>query len=231
MKRRNEADQRARPAVMIGFQGGLSARPTPASRAAVIPPRPSALPAVLLLLAAIGCRVDQKLPCSYWARASAKNPTPEMQELQPRGVCATLRSDGALTIDTDHLNELSFSEGLASVLLPDGWYYVSPDGRTAPVVTSDNGPDYFSEGLARTRRSGKVGFIDRSLSEVIPPKWDFAFPFEGGVAVVCQGCRSHPIAGGEHSEMRGGSWGYIDRVGEVVVPLRFERDQLPAPPR
>ena len=103
------------------------------------------------------------------------------------------------------------------------------DGRSAPIVTYDSGPDYFSEGLARTIRSGKIGFIDRSLSEVIPPSWDFAFPFNEGTAVVCQGCQSRPTADGEHSEMVGGAWGYIDHAGEVVVPVTFERDDLPEP--
>jgi len=168
-------------------------------------------------------------PCSYWACASATNPTHETQELQPRGECATLQTDGALTINADHLSELAYSSGLASVLLPDCWYYVTPDGRTAPVLTYDNGADYFSEGLARTRRSGKVGFVDRSLSVVILSSKKYEFAFEGGFAVVCQGCRSHSSADSEHSEMRGGSWGYIDPVGRVVVPVRFERDELPAP--
>lgn len=94
------------------------------------------------------------------------------------------------------------------------------------MLTFDNGPDDFAEGLARTTRSGKIGFIDRQLSEVIAPSWDFAFPFEDGVAVVCQGCRPHPVGDGEHSEVRGGSWGTIDRSGAIVVPVELERDAL-----
>ena len=197
----------------------------------MVHPRSSAIAALLLLLTVVGCRTGQKLPCSYWARETATNPTPQLQELQPRGVCAILPADGRLSVYNDHLNELYFSDGLASVHTPNGWYYVTSAGHTAPVVTFDNGPDYFSEGLARTTRSGKIGFIDRSLSEVIPPSWDFAFPFDGGVAVVCQGCRPHAIHHGEHHEMRGGVWGYVDRAGTEIVPVRFERDQVPAPSR
>ena len=190
---------------------------------------PLAHTAVLLILLVVGCRSTEKLECAYWARESAENPTPQSQELQPRGGCATRRSEGTLAIEPAHLEALSFSDGLASVLTSDGWYYVRADGRNAPVVTYDNGPDYFSEGLARTVRSGKIGFIDKSLSVVIPPSWDFAFPFTEGRAVVCQLCQARPIADGEHSEMIGGSWGYINHVGAVVVPVTFEREELPVP--
>lgn len=197
---------------------------------AMLHPRSLALLLALLLSVTSGCTADELLPCAYAARATEKNPTPELQQLQPRGGCATFESDGSLTVHPDHLNELHFDEGVAAVLLSTGWYYVTPAGGTAPVVTFDNGADYFAEGLARTIRSGKVGFIDRSLTLRIDPAWDFAFPFDGGVARVCQGCRSHPTAEGEHFERRGGAWGYIDREGTVVVPVEFEREQLPEPP-
>lgn len=194
-------------------------------------PRSSILLLSLLSTLGSGCAGVEALPCTYAARASAENPTPELRELQPRGRCAALHRDGSLSIEPDHLDQLDFADGLGAVLVPMGWYYVTPDGRTAPVVSYDNGPDYFVEGLARTRRGGKIGFIDRSLSERIAPTWDFAFPFDGGVALVCQGCRPHPTEDGEHSEMRGGVWGYIDHDGRVLVPVRFERERVPSPAR
>lgn len=106
-------------------------------------------------------------------------------------------------------------------------YYVSPEGRSQPVLPFDNGADPFEEGLARTVRDGQIGFMDRDLTVTIPPAWDFAFPFENGFSRVCRGCRSYPV--NEHSEMRGGLWGYIDREGNEVVPVAFDRDELPPP--
>jgi hypothetical protein len=183
-----------------------------------------------LALAANACASNPSVDCSYAARETARSPTPYDQELQARGHCAKLRGEGSLAVDSEHLKNLYFSEGLGEILVPTvGWYYVTPTGQTAPVLTYDNGADYFAEGLARTIRGGKVGFIDRSLSEIIPPTWDFAFPFAGGSAVVCNSCRSYPV-GDEHSELRGGVWGYINRSGEVVVPIKYERDELPSPP-
>lgn len=197
---------------------------------ATLHPGPSLLVLSLLILMGAGRAADETVSCVYAARETEKNPTPERQELQPRGECATLRRDGSLTVHPDHLHALHFGDGLAAIFVPTGWYYVTPAGRTAPVLTYDNGPDYFAEGLARTHRSGKVGFIDHALAERIPPVWDFAFPFDGGVALVCQGCRSHPTEDGEHFEQRGGLWGYIDREGKAVVPVLFERERLPLPP-
>jgi hypothetical protein len=110
-----------------------------------------------------------------------------------------------------------------------GLAYVNRAGRVAPVVLFDNGPDYFEEGLARTIREHKIGFVDRHLVEQITPRWDFAFPFHEGVAAVCQGCTAQK--NGEHSVMSGGRWGYIDHQGRTVVPVKFDRDHLPTPPR
>ena len=183
----------------------------------------------IMLATSLGCSSGEALDCIYGARETEKNPTPYDRELQPRGQCATLARDGSVTVQRDHLDDLYFTNGLGKILLPTGWVYVTSAGRTAPVLTFDNGPDYFEEGLARTIRRGKVGFINRDLDEVIPPTWDFAFPFVGGFALVCEGCRSRPVDG-EHSEMHGGVWGYVNRSGEVVVPVQYERDSLPVPP-
>ena len=185
-------------------------------------------PIITFGLLAVGCQSGKALDCDYVARENERNPTPYDQELQARGLCAILASDGTIIVQRDHLNDLKFIDGLAAIRLPNGWVYVTHDGRAAPVVTYDNGPDYFEEGLARTSRGGKFGFIDKNLSEVIAPTWDFAFPFVGGFAAVCEGCRGHRIDD-EHSELRGGRWGYIDRSGQVVVPVEYERVALPRP--
>lgn len=182
-----------------------------------------------MVIAAIGCTSGDVLECTYVARESEEHPIPYDQELQPRGPCAIVANDGSITVGQEHLEHLHFTDGLADILLPTGWIYVAPDGRSAPVLSLDNGPDPFEEGLARTIRDGKVGFIDRDLSEMIAPRWDFAFPFASGLAVVCEGCRNRPVDE-EHTEMYGGVWGYIDQTGKVVVPVVHERDDLPARP-
>ena len=142
--------------------------------------------------------------------------------------CAYLDDTGQLVLLPKTIIALEGRTQPVAAVVGSMLYYLNSAGRSAPVFTYDNGADYFEEGLARTVRGGKVGFIDRDLDERIKPAWDFAFPFEDGIARVCQGCRAWAI--GEHQEMRGGVWGYIDREGTVVVPVEFERDGLPEPP-
>ena len=88
----------------------------------------------------------------------------------------------------------------------------------------DNGPDYFEDGLARSRIGGKVGYIDRKLNLVIPATYDGAYPFKDGVAVVCTACTyvsDSTATEGERGWYEGGQWGRIDRSGRVVSPFRL----------
>jgi hypothetical protein len=178
--------------------------------------------AAILLITLAGCTAPspQLLDCLFIPVELPENPLPDCAYIQPDGRLLLLPAGIAAV-------RARRSDPVAAVV-GSTLYYLNGAGRSAPVLWYDNGADYFSEGLARTQHDGKVGFIDRSLSEQIAPTWDFAFPFDGGVALVCQGCRTHPV--GEHSEVRGGAWGYIDRKGVVVVPVRFDREQLPPPP-
>jgi hypothetical protein len=64
--------------------------------------------------------------------------------------------------------------------------------------------------------NGKFGYVDETGKVVIPPKWDNAFAFSEGRAVVIEGGTVMP--GGGHV---GGQWGFINLRGEIVVPLKF----------
>lgn len=178
----------------------------------------------LILLAAVA----SLLPCSY---RKAGEP-----EIAPHGACASRSPGGSLRIGRSHLRALDYGpEGLAAVFVEgSGWAWVRRDGATLEVPAFDNGPDAFSEGLVRTRRGGKIGFADRSFRTVIAARFDFAWPFEKERALVCIGCapsRSGPGAQ-EHASVSGGTWGYVDRSGREVVPIRRTRaEALAAAPR
>jgi len=134
-------------------------------------------------------------------------------------------ADGESHITPEQLAAIDFgSDDYASLWVDGEWYYVRPDGTSMPVIAWDNGPDPFSEGLARTRRDGKIGYFDESFEMVIPPKYDFGWPFEDGRARVCLGCGPEADPDGEHAAdehtaIVGGLWGYIDRDGVEVVPV------------
>jgi hypothetical protein len=140
--------------------------------------------------------------------------------------CARRDPSGDIVVRPEVAAEHSPPGVVSSIVVDDLLLYVLSSGKTAPALWFDNGADRFVEGLARTVRSGRVGFVDKELVEIIPPRWDFAFRFESGFAVVCNGCKSEPV--GEHEEMVGGEWGYIDSQGAVVVPLIHSRDELPS---
>jgi hypothetical protein len=144
--------------------------------------------------------------------------------------CTRVDSSGQRWVKAKHLRALSFDRhGIAAVWIKGfkGFYYVRRDGHMVPVVTYDNAPDSFVEGRARTQVDGKIGYIDRRLRVVIPPRYDWGFPFEHGKAVVCSGCAPKPD-GGEHGLVEGGMWGTVDPNGREIVPLQYRsREELP----
>ena len=156
---------------------------------------------------------------------------PDDADVEHVAACATRFDDGRVVVNRDAIARVKFGEnGVGSVRIDNQWVLVVRSGRTAPTVAFDNGPDPFADGLARTFRNGKIGYVNAELTEVIRAEWDFAFPFEGGVAKVCQGCASEPVSpDGEHRRIVGGQWGYIDRTGKVVVPVAYSAETLPKP--
>jgi hypothetical protein len=87
----------------------------------------------------------------------------------------------------------------------------------------ESGPDVMEEGLRRYVENNKMGFYDRNYKTVIPARYDFAEPFEYGLAAVCVGCRLYvdsTIKDDEHNtRLSDGAWGLINQKGQVVVPL------------
>jgi hypothetical protein len=145
------------------------------------------------------------------------------------GPCTRVDAAGQRWVKAGHLRALPFDkDAIAAVWIEGvkGFYYVGRDGRMVPVVAYDNGPDAFVEGRARTQVDGRIGYVDRKLRVVIPPRYDWGFPFEHGRAVVCSGCAQKRE--GEHWLVEGGRWGIVDRNGREIVPLQYRsREALP----
>ena len=79
------------------------------------------------------------------------------------------------------------------------------------IFLFDNGPDYFSEGLTRVKRSGKMGFANEKGEVVIPCIYDFAWPFENGYAKVTY--EAEEVLDGDHVEIQSDSWFRVDKNG------------------
>ena len=149
--------------------------------------------------------------------------------LQSYPHCAARRDDG-LVIAPKHLKHmLRADNGLAAVFADGAWRYVKASGENLAVLTYDNGPDYFEEGLTRAMVNDKIAYYDTNLNLVLPATYDWAFPFREGRALVCSGCQRGTPDGQGHASMIGGVWGYIDRHGQEVVPVKYRRDALPSP--
>ncbi|KMM76966.1 hypothetical protein ACP93_04295 [Xanthomonas sp. NCPPB 1128] len=132
-----------------------------------------------------------------------------------------LGADERLALTPQALRGLHFDrDGLALLSVGARFYYVRADGRSLPVITWDNGPDGFTEGLTRGIFHGRIGFYDRQLREVIAPVHDFAWPFEHGVAAVCDGCSAGTPDTDGHTPMQGGRWYSIDRHNREVSALK-----------
>ena len=174
------------------------------------------------LLAVLSCAGDAPDPARDWPLACVVFPG----DADAVAHCARRDADGEVALRPGIVN----GEGGAGAVLIEGQlYFALTSGKTAPALLFDNGPDYFVEGLARTVRDGKIGFVNQDLEVVVPRKWDFAFPFENGLAQVCTGCSVVREDGDEHGSVRGGAWGVIDREGRVVVPVVHDRESLPSP--
>ena len=151
--------------------------------------------------------------CSYVPRTS--------DDMATFPDCASFSPSGALRLRPEHMAQLRYPDGLASVAVGQLFYYVARDGRSAPVARIDGEPAAFHDGLAPSpRRVGgryKIGYIDRGLNLVIPARYDGGLDFSDGHAQVCRGCTVD--RDGEMAEMQGGLWGCIDTHGREVVPV------------
>ncbi len=99
-----------------------------------------------------------------------------------------------------------FHEGYAFVLTGPESRLALMDKRGEKVMLNGFGPNTFNsqfhEGLAAGEKDSLYGYIDHSGNWVIPPQFDYAHEFSGGLAEV------------EWRQKR--EWGYIDKRGQVV---------------
>lgn len=171
--------------------------------------------AIFFALSAVaGTASAAEIACTYDSRAH--------KEMVTIDHCAVKDAGGRVLLKPAILQDIRFDrQGLASVHAA-GWRYLRRDGRAVAVMTMDNGPDPFVDGRARAPVGSKIGYVDASLRFVIQPRYDGAYPFSRGMAVVCMGCK--PLSEGEYSSFAGGAWSCIDRSGRALRPFRPNRD-------
>jgi hypothetical protein len=80
----------------------------------------------------------------------------------------------------------------------------------------DNGPDFYSDGLFRIRRNGKIGFANKQGEIIIEPKYECAFPFENNQSKVSLNCEFVKDEIG-HISMVSNEWFYIDKNDNKII--------------
>lgn len=131
----------------------------------------------------------------------------------------------AVVLEATYRMANDFVNGMTEVVDDKGWAYINGKGEVlARPFIYDNGPDYFQEGLARFVEDEKIGFLDENGEKQIPADFDFAHPFNSGLSAACMGCKEKPFTteSGEHMQMVGGKWGFINKKGSWVVPCEYE---------
>jgi len=83
------------------------------------------------------------------------------------------------------------------------------------LVSFDNGPDYFKEGLTRVKRNGKMGYANKKGEVVIPCQYAYAGWFENGVAKVTFEAKEY-LDLDEHRRVESDTWFEIDKQGNRI---------------
>ncbi|PJZ47643.1 WG repeat-containing protein [Leptospira saintgironsiae] len=146
----------------------------------------------------------------------------QLTAFEENGVYGYKDQNGKVLISPQYALAYDFNEnGVGFSFRKDGWVCIDSQNKVLlNTFTYDNGPDYFSEGLARFVENSKFGFFDASCNKVISANYDFAFPIQEGFSLVCNSCESE--SDGEHSSIHGGKYGMIDKTGKIVIPIEYD---------
>lgn len=180
----------------------------------------------VLLWAAYPAMAGNRQTCTYLPHKGQDMVSEEDCLILPEHGRDETSAGDALVTEKVAANASYDGNGLAYLFSPAGVFYFTRSGLARKTLIFDNGPDDFSNGLARTERNGKIGFFDKALSIVIKPQYDFAYSFENDLALVCMGCIRKKE--GEHTRMAGGKWGAINSKGKIIIPAVHSEAELRA---
>lgn len=130
---------------------------------------------------------------------------------------------GNVVISSQFNDARDFSEGLAAIKIKDKWGFIDKQGDIVISPQFDDVGD-FCEGLARVLVNNKVGYIDPKGNIVIPLQfdWNYSVEFDWAGSVEWWGVRKAcNFSEGLAMVLVGNKYGYINTVGEMVIPPQF----------
>lgn len=98
-----------------------------------------------------------------------------------------------------------FYQNLATIKKGDRYGYLAPDGRVAIEPTYEWADNFMDNGLARVKKNGLLGLINRNGQEVAPCKYSTLAEFKYGLALVSAT----------------GAYGFINTKGEEVIKTQY----------
>lgn len=132
---------------------------------------------------------------------------------------ATEFINGVSEVATEKFKYKSVSKRYDKYFLTESGQYIYHNG----LYSYYSGPGKNSEGLMPSCKEGKWGFKDRNDKWIVLPKYSIVRNFENGLAPV-QVTNPNPYKDCEwiSDEEPNGFWGYIDKNGNEVIPLKFK---------
>jgi hypothetical protein len=132
---------------------------------------------------------------------------------------ATIFRDGVTEVATKKFKYKSVSKRYDKYFLTKTGKYIYHNGLYSYLA----GPGRYSEGLMPSCKDGKWGFKDTEDKWIIEPKYTIVGNFENGLArVQITNPNPYPDCEWISDEEPNGLWGYIDKTGKEVIPLKFK---------
>lgn len=171
---------------------------------------------------AIGLALALSVTNSWAENTDEKAVAPPLFPYRDAGQWGYINDKGEVVVQPQFSHAGDFSEGLAYVAKRLGGTrgYIDETGAMAFEIPDDWGVRDFSDGLAVFRISDKFGYFDRQGKIVVEAKYDDAKNFSEGLAAVNVGAVSEGFPRPFLRE--GGKWGFIDKRGNVVIPIEWK---------
>ncbi|MDX1959094.1 MAG: WG repeat-containing protein [Leptospiraceae bacterium] len=138
--------------------------------------------------------------------------------VQPSFYNATEFKNGVAEVATEKFKYKNVSKRYDKYFLTKSGKYIYHNG----LYSYYSGPGQYSEGLMPSCKEGKWGFKDINDKWIIDPKYTIVGNFENGLARV-QITNPNPYKDCEliSEDEPYGLWGYIDKTGKEVIPIKF----------